>query len=113
MPMRASRVSTFFLLLPLLLAVVACGTNAGKNTACGNSGEGKTGGVNSGLEVLYSAPLSDLLNTSITATIDPNTGAFNTVLVNTVPFSVAAASQRWMAGFSTFPFRQRCAEEAE
>lgn len=36
-------------------------------------------------EFLYSAPLSDLLNTTVTAQIDPSTGGFSSVSVATVP----------------------------
>jgi hypothetical protein len=48
--------------------------------------------MSSGLEVLYSAPISNLLNTSITAIINPNTGAFSSVYPNVVPFFATAAS---------------------
>jgi hypothetical protein len=47
-----------------------------------------------GLEMLYGFPADVLLNTSMTATISPNTGGLSSVSVETVPFfgsTVAAA----------------------
>jgi 6-phosphogluconolactonase (cycloisomerase 2 family) len=74
---------TLAAVLAVSLTFVGCG--AGKQTstiaACPSSRPSGT----ASLELLYSAPLSDLLNTSVTATIDPNTGGFSSVLVTTVP----------------------------
>jgi len=66
-------------LLTFMLALSGCGTSnhAGCNPAPP---------PNDGPEFLYSAPLTDLLNTSLTAQINPSNGGFSSVSVATVPF---------------------------
>ena len=72
-----------FLAASLLLALGGCGTNGGTNQACPGGAANSNSG---GLEVLYGAPLSDVLNTSVAAIIDPSTGAFTSGFFNPVPF---------------------------
>lgn len=67
-------------LLTFTLALAGCGSS-------GHSGSSPPPPPpDSGPEFLYSAPLSDFLNTSLTAEIDPSNGGFSSVSVTTVPF---------------------------
>lgn len=65
-------------LLALILALVGCGSS--------NRISSSPPPPNEVPEFLYSAPLSTLLNTTVTAEIDPSTGGFSSVSVATVPF---------------------------
>jgi 6-phosphogluconolactonase len=70
--------SKFLPLASLALLVIACGSKQPTMTGtCPNSSNPACG--TSGSEVLYSAPLTDLLNTSINAVIDPSTGGLSVV----------------------------------
>jgi hypothetical protein len=78
--------SRFVLPLPLALALAGCGSTA--PVVC-NSGNGGCPSPGPGREILYGFPDSALLNTSLTATINPPTGGFSTVSIETGPLGAS------------------------
>jgi hypothetical protein len=76
----------------LLLELSGCGSSG--PVVCNASSGGSCPNPGMGPEILYGFPAAVLLNTSMTATINPNTGGLSSVSIETVPFfgsGVAAA----------------------
>ena len=88
-------VSGFVLPLTLLLALSGCGSGGSSGpVVCDASSGGSCPNPGMGPEILYGFPAAILLNTSMTATINPNTGGLSSISIETVPFfgsGVAAA----------------------
>jgi 6-phosphogluconolactonase len=88
-------VSGFILPLILMLPLAGCGSSGSSGTVVCNASSGSScTKPGMGPEILYGFPAAVLLNTSMTATINPNTGGLSSISIETVPFfgsSVAAA----------------------
>jgi 6-phosphogluconolactonase len=78
--------------LPLSLALALVGCGSSKNMVCNTGGGGTCPGAPPGPEVLYGFASTDVLNLSVTTTIDANTGGFGTFSSGPTPFFANGAA---------------------
>jgi 6-phosphogluconolactonase len=80
--------SRIVLPLTLTLALAGCGSG-GLPVVCNANSDTPCPSPQTGPEVLYGFPQAAFLNTSVAATINPNTGGFSSVSIGTGPFGTS------------------------
>src|SRR5271155_2139403 len=80
--------------LPLSLALVlaGCGSNSGNKIVCNGNSSGGSCPISPGPEVLYGFAETQLLNLSMTTTIDASTGGFGSITSGPTPFFANGAA---------------------